>query len=469
MWIDREYWRGKDVYRIVNLLQSEHQQTLQILNSLPLGVAVVEGAGEVIAANRTLTDMLAPHDVRDLMMAAPLRDMLAGLPNAVAPVGEFGLEPEVFSKIRISLHPLIENRRLLVLSQQRPAVNGARGHAPPPAGIEWLNASPAPTLVFNAEGAILFANTAIETATGLTAADIRSLPVTAVLKVCGPAAGEETLPAGRFTAELLSRSGESRRYFVETNPIDAAVRVASISGPEQPDALEAHIMSALERLSGHISHRFNNLLTPIITYSDMIVKRFGSVETLRQDATVIVEAGTALADLTGKLLTFSRGRPTEKTVSNVDSVLRSLVGMLTGMAGEAVQVNVETNAGAALVRTGTSELETMILSVVENAVDAMDGGEGTITVRTSLRRTAAAAFVCFEVRDEGSGIRENDIDHIWEPFFSTRQGRAGLGLSVVYGIVKRAGGSVQAENLKPNGCLFRICLPEAGVAGEDAS
>jgi signal transduction histidine kinase/CheY-like chemotaxis protein len=216
----------------------------------------------------------------------------------------------------------------------------------------------------------------------------------------------------------------------------------------------AQRMEAIGSLAGGIAHDFNNLLTAIRAVATKLSLSERDPER-RQDLRVIDEVASSAADLTRALLGFAgRGKNFSESVS--------LNEMVTAMAGliertlHPIDVTFELDAHSGDVAGDLSQLEQVLMNLVLNARDAMPNGG-----RLVLRTRDAGEQVIWEVADSGVGIDAAIRERIFEPYFTTKQGRgSGLGLATVYGIVEAHGGRVEAVDGSP-GTTMRIALPAA--------
>jgi PAS domain S-box-containing protein len=235
---------------------------------------------------------------------------------------------------------------------------------------------------------------------------------------------------------------------------------------------EAQTMEAIGRLAGGIAHDFNNLLTSIIGHSDLLLRQVSSEES-RADVQEIKVAGQRAATLTSQLLAFSRRQMVQPRLLDLNSVIADLGSQLAGMTGPQVELATILDATMEPVRADPVQIEEVILSLVENACEAMPRG-GRLTLETGLvdlpREIAsqfgiaeAGRYAVLAVSDTGCGMDEETQGRIFEPFFSTKPDMkgTGLGLATVYGIVHQAGGHVRVDSRPSCGTSMRVYLPVA--------
>jgi two-component system cell cycle sensor histidine kinase/response regulator CckA len=258
-------------------------------------------------------------------------------------------------------------------------------------------------------------------------------------------------------------------------PEEAAI-VYAVEVTEQK-ALEAQMaqtqkMNAVGTLAGGIAHDFNNVLTAILLSSDHLLLQARPADPGFADLMEIKRNANRAAVLVRQLLAFSRKQTMRPTVLNLTDLvgdLRMLVDRL--LSGTNVKLDVEYGRDLWPVKTDLSQFEQVLINLCVNARDAMPQG-GKLTLRTrNVTAEEVAAFnysymphedmVLVEVSDNGTGIAPEIMDKIFEPFFTTKEvGKGtGLGLAMVYGIVKQSGGYIQPESEIGKGTTFRVFLP----------
>jgi two-component system, cell cycle sensor histidine kinase and response regulator CckA len=238
-------------------------------------------------------------------------------------------------------------------------------------------------------------------------------------------------------------------------------------------------MEAVGRLAGGISHDFNNLLTVILSYSDLIAQAVQGQPRVTSDATELQRAGERAVGLTRQLLAFSRQQILKPADLDVNAVVSAMATMLRSIIGEDVVLKLIPADVPAVVRADVGQLEQVIVNLAVNARDAMPGG-GTLTLAVwpatldddVARRWGVPVengpYIVIEVSDTGQGMDAETQRRIFEPFFSTKdKGRGtGLGLATVYGIVKQSGGYIWVHSQVGSGATFEIWLPRIAGSAE---
>jgi len=238
--------------------------------------------------------------------------------------------------------------------------------------------------------------------------------------------------------------------------------------------VEVQKMEAIGRLAGGVAHDFNNLLTVINGYCEFALQSLGPDAHVYSDLEEIYHAGERAAELTRQLLALSRRQMLEPRVLNLNDVLRDMSRMLERLMGEHITVRLELAKHLPSIKADPGQLEQALLNLATNAHDAMPEG-GTLTLTTSTVRvdramasehmgTGPGHYVLLTVTDTGPGLPCEVMEHLFEPFVTTKErGKGtGLGLASVYGIVTQSGGNIIAENLPEGGASFSIYLPVHG-------
>jgi CheY-like chemotaxis protein/nitrogen-specific signal transduction histidine kinase len=234
---------------------------------------------------------------------------------------------------------------------------------------------------------------------------------------------------------------------------------------------QAQKMQAVGRLAGGVAHDFNNLLTIVTGYGQMLQESFPQDDERWECARAILNAAERSARLTRQLLNLSRQELPSPSVTHVNTVIGELNSMLRRVLGEEVVLTEMLRPDLWNSRIHRAQIEQILLNLIVNARDAMPKG-GTILLETDslqLNETdleqhpalRPGRYVMIGVSDTGSGMDEQLMAHLFEPFFTTksRDQGAGLGLSVVYGIVQQAGGEIQVDSVPGVGSTFRVYLP----------
>jgi PAS domain S-box-containing protein len=243
--------------------------------------------------------------------------------------------------------------------------------------------------------------------------------------------------------------------------------------------LQSQKMEAVGQLAGGVAHDFNNILTAIVGYTDLLAAELGSNVRQLEDLEEIRKAARRAAALTRQLLAFSRKQVLEPRIIDVNGVVLNLDKMLRSLISENIALKTDLADNLAAARADPNQIEQVIMNLAINARDAMPDG-GTVTIETrnaTLDDTYSAQhvsvipgeYVMLAVTDTGCGMDAKTQSRIFEPFFTTKPpGRGtGLGLSTVYGIVKQSGGNIWLYSELGKGTTFKIYLPAIAALPED--
>ena len=220
--------------------------------------------------------------------------------------------------------------------------------------------------------------------------------------------------------------------------------------------MQAQKMEAIGKLAGGVAHDFNNLMTAVIGYSDLLLLEIdpGDPRSARVDA--IRDSAVRAGELTQQLLAF--GRRQVLLVAEVDlcGVVQRMDALLRRLIGEDIRLETIFGSEEIIVRADKTQLEQVVMNLAVNARDAMPGG-GTLTIAALV--DGDRAVLC--VIDDGRGMDADTLARIYEPFFTTKSflEGSGLGLSTVHGIVGQTGGTIDVESAPGEGTMFTIRLP----------
>ncbi len=234
---------------------------------------------------------------------------------------------------------------------------------------------------------------------------------------------------------------------------------------------QAQKMESIGRLAGGIAHDFNNLLTPIIGYAEALIEELPAEDPHHGDLLEIMEAANQARDLTKQLLAFGRKQVLELKTVSLNTVLSGMEKMLRRLIGEDIEVHMMLEPALGSVKADRSQIQQIILNMAINARDSMPKG-GRLTIESANTVLDAettrihphvhpGAYVMLSVSDTGSGMDKETLNKIFEPFFTTKdQGTGtGLGLAMVYGIVKQHGGHIWVYSEPDRGSTFKVFLP----------
>ncbi len=365
-----------------------------------------------------------------------------------------------------------------------------------------LGALPLGLAMTDRDGRFLFGNDAFLRAVGLEGKALPPFPSDLVVKEDKGALSDTVRRFGRGPAP----SGDLaiRLRFRPEEPVslglagvrglgEAAVLLSLADSSEETklkhQVAQATKMQAVGQLAGGVAHDFNNVLTAIIGYCDLMLLRHIPGDSDYDDIQQIRANSNRAASLTRQLLAFSRQQTLRPEVLQLPDVISEVSQLLKRLLGEKIEFKVRHDRDLGLVRADPQQLEQVIVNLAVNARDAIQSrprngrgdskGKGKSKLTLATRRVTAADirkmgsdiippddYTVLIVQDTGGGIPQELLGKIFEPFFTTKdQGKGtGLGLSTVYGIVKQSGGFIFADNIagpdgEPEGARFTIYFP----------
>lgn len=227
--------------------------------------------------------------------------------------------------------------------------------------------------------------------------------------------------------------------------------------------VEAQKMEVIGQLAGGVAHDFNNILGVIMGYADLIASDIDADSPIRADIEEIQHASTRAAGLTRQLLVFSRKHQVQPVVLDINAVVGDLEKMLRRLIDENITMTVVGSAGAARVCADAGYIGQVLMNLVVNARDAMPHG-GSLTIAVG----AADEYVTVSVTDTGTGITDDAMAHIFEPFYTTKGlGKGtGLGLATCKTIAEQSGGEIRVASEVGKGTTFTMYLPRIDALAE---
>ncbi|MBC9877445.1 PAS domain S-box protein [Bradyrhizobium sp. INPA01-394B] len=339
-------------------------------------------------------------------------------------------------------------------------------------------------ILFDAQNRILLFNPACERLFGYQAREVMNRNVRVLIP--GDAG---TGPDGRGPDFTTGGETIGLRKDGSTFPMDLSVGQAMQDGElifvgiihdltarklTEQQLQQAQKMETVGQLSGGIAHDFNNLLTVIIGNAEHLSEQLKTRPDLRQFADDICQSGERGAELTQRLLAFSRRQLLQPQTIDCRELIESMLKLFKRTLRENIEIRASFGSGTIQAFADRSQLESAVLNLALNAQDAMPSG-GHLTLSTELAaldedyralhpEVASGAYALISVTDDGEGMTPEVIEHAFEPFFTTKEvGKgSGLGLSMVYGFAKQSDGHVSIYSERGLGTTVRIYLPRAG-------
>jgi len=288
---------------------------------------------------------------------------------------------------------------------------------------------------------------------------------------------EGTVHPVSITATLITVEGE------ESPRIVGSMRDITESRRLQEQLQQAQKMEAVGTLAGGIAHDFNNILTAIIGGTDLVLGMISEDDQAYPTIHDIHRTGIKASRLTKQLLAFSRKQVFEASVIDANVVIEELQPLLKRLLREDIELIIHLDPGEKKIKADPTQIEMMLINLSINAVDAMlDGGKliiETQSVEIEDRIVKAhfiiepGEYIQISVSDTGTGMDDGIVDKIFDPFFTTKErGKGtGLGLAVVYGIVKQHGGYIYVYSEPGEGSSFKLLFPPTGgeIVKEESS
>ncbi len=487
----------------------ELQNAIDFLDHAPAGFFSAKADGSIDYLNRTLANWL-DYDLAQVGTGGlRLSDIIAGdgailLDQTHAAASHVSTETfdidlkkrtgenlpvRLIHRVEVNANREREPSRTLVLNRTGAESSSEDLQAAQVRFARFFNATPMAIATLSETGAIVRANAAFARlfeplqrdgtpapATILDLIDARERPALGRALARASANQSDITP---IDATMTPASGAIRaaRLFLSPATDDDGARALlyALDITEQQTLRESFAqsqkMQAIGQLAGGVAHDFNNVLTAIIGYSDMLLTQHRSTDPSFHDIMQIKQNANRAAALVRQLLAFSRRQTMRPEVLQIGDMISEVRILLQKLAGERVELDFKQARDLWLTRADQTQLEQVIINLVVNARDAMSN-VGKITIRTrniaaaecgALNEKAlpAADYVAVEVEDTGAGIPPEIREKIFEPFFTTKEtGKGtGLGLAMVYGIIKQSGGFVFCESEMGKGALFRLLLP----------
>jgi|GEM_PF-787524 len=271
---------------------------------------------------------------------------------------------------------------------------------------------------------------------------------------------------------ILDR-GKVNEWSTDGKPVRMTGTHMDITGSKklEQDLLQTRKMDAIGNLAAGIAHDFNNMLGVIMGYSDVILKLEENGSKTKENVLEIKKAATRAAALTSQLLAFTRKQPLVRKVISMNEVLVDITKILERIIGENVEFETILDPKLKYIYADHGRLDQVIINLVTNSKYALPEG-GKITVKTentsfdkkkiyNIAGSRPGEYICMSIIDNGAGINPENMEHIFEPFYTTKPfGKgSGLGLSVVYGVVKEPGGWINVYSKPGEGTEFRVYVP----------
>lgn len=272
---------------------------------------------------------------------------------------------------------------------------------------------------------------------------------------------------------LLDTNGKIESVIFTGRDISERKKTEEKLRKAEEDLRHAQKMEAIGRLAGGVAHDFNNLLTVISVCGEFLFDSFDDDNPLKDTAREVLTSAERAANLTRQLLLFSRQQVQKPRILDLNEVVNDMEKFLRRLIHENIEFILDLQPDLAFIKCDAGQLEQVIMNLAVNASDAMPTG-GRLLIEThnvevdevmvaQMTDLKVGSYVMLAVSDTGVGISKEILPQIFEPYFTTKEvGKGtGLGLAMVYGIVKQSGGHIQVYSELGKGTTFRIYLPIA--------
>jgi len=348
-----------------------------------------------------------------------------------------------------------------------------------------IQSSPNAIVVADRNGHILLMNQAAEDLFGYSMEE--AIRIKSAEKFYPPGKAKEIMKKlkseyfggkGKLTAtrvDVVSAAGETIPVEMTANVIyDGDKEVAStgifydlrekVAAEKKLEEAVIHIarsekMASLGQLAAGVAHEINNPLTGILVYANLALERLDKADPLREYLETVLDDTERCRNIVKHLLAYSRQQNPVKEIFEINSLVEKSLNLIRDKKRFLnIKLVKKISADRGLIRADKNQLSQVIINLVMNAVDAMEG-KGILTFRTYFSKPDKK--VCIEVSDTGCGIPEENLSKVFDPFFTTKgqEKGTGLGLSTSYGLVQENGGHISIKETSPTGTTFQIDFP----------
>lgn len=272
------------------------------------------------------------------------------------------------------------------------------------------------------------------------------------------------------TRMLYTESGEFAGAVFSTRDISERVRLQEERNRMEKQLYQSQKLESIGLLAGGVAHDLNNLLSPILGYTELLLSAPDTAGSVKEKLGQIHKAGIGARDLVRQLLAFGRKQTLDYKPLNINRTIREYTEFIRRTIPEDIDIQFIQSDRVTPIMADHGQIEQVIMNLVVNASDSMpDGGKLCIeTDMVTLDDEYAAEhlgvvpgyYLMMSVTDTGSGMDEKTLSQVFEPFFTTKSSQGtGLGLATVYGIVKQHGGNIYIYSEPGKGTTFKVYLP----------
>ena len=344
------------------------------------------------------------------------------------------------------------------------------------------------------DGVIKFSNKKTEELTGYSSEEIRELPFADLIH---PDDKSRVLsrykkritgakPTSTYTFKIIHKSGSEKTVQLNTVLIQWEERPGTLNflrDITQQTKIESQLkqaqkMESIGTLAGGIAHDFNNILFPIMGHTEMLLHDAGENNPFTTSLKEIYTSTLRARDLVKQILTFSRQERNELKLLKLQPVIKEVLKLVRSTTPSTIDIKQDIMENSGIIKADPTQIHQIIMNLSTNAYHAMENTGGTLNITLKevnlsehdliTHEIEPGYYYCLTVSDTGVGIDKNITDKIFDPFFTTKeQGKGtGMGLSVVYGIVKKMNGAIKVYSEPGNGTEFHVYLPKAEKTAE---
>jgi len=269
-------------------------------------------------------------------------------------------------------------------------------------------------------------------------------------------------------AIIYDEKGNESATMAIYNDLKDKIKVERELKMTQKQLAQSEKMASLGQLAAGVAHEINNPLTGVLFYSSLLLERSDIDESMKEDLGYILEDANRCKEIVKSLLIYSRSSGAKKNIVQLNDIVQQSLALIRDQQKfRNVQIKRNLSDEMMLIHADSSKLNQVLINLVINAADAMDGS-GTITLTTYKEKTIGKIFL--EIKDSGTGIPHENLSKIFDPFFTTKEvGKStGLGLSIVYGLLEEHGATISVKKTGSQGTTFVVEFPMY-VASEKSS
>lgn len=266
--------------------------------------------------------------------------------------------------------------------------------------------------------------------------------------------------------EISARRTNHKHQIIFVNNISARKTAEKNFLESEERRWQMQKIEALGKLAGGVAHDFNNLLAVVLLHVDMLNLQLSPESPLRHRVIEIKSATNKAAEIVRQLMAFGRKQPMKPQPIILNDVISGFHNILSSFVGEEIRIELELEPNLGVCFADQKQIIQILTNLAVNAKDAMPQG-GILKIKTSNiildkndthKAQSGGSYIQLSIADNGVGMDTETINHVFEPFFSTKESDkgAGLGLAMVYGIVKQSGGYIWAESKINEGTIFKI-------------